>query len=302
MTSGISKQPTPFLGTIRSAITDSDGTMTYAGQKLFTDWDTRLSNGLNQLGNLIGNVSASAQVVGKPGNFGTILQNIDQNGLVTGNGVDFAEPYLHKDTDHIADGTGSPLAGGKAAYLALVANVPIANGLLEWDGSAWHWIPRPQTIAAVASNWLRSFDQATGLFTKSQPAFSDISGTAATTQIGTGTPLAGEYVDGGTGAWTAIPSPGNLAVNPQTISYIALPADQIIQMNAAGATAVTLPVAGISTGKVYWVKNIGAGTCTVSAASGNIDANATIAITQWQAYQFYWDGSTWHQLSQSLSP
>ena len=94
---------------------------------------------------------------------------------------------------------------------------------------------------------------------------------------------------------------GTLVVNEQTADYNALSGDQIIQMNAAGATTVTLPTSMVATGKLYWVKNIGAGTCTVEAATGNIDADASIPLTQWQAYQFYWDGSTWHQLSQSLS-
>ena len=35
--------------------------------------------------------------------------------------------------------------------------------------------------------------------------------------------------------------------------------------------------------------------------SGNIDSHASIPVTQGQAYQFYWDGSLWRQLSQSLS-
>lgn len=35
----------------------------------------------------------------------------------------------------------------------------------------------PVTKAAVASNWLRSYDSATGLFTASQPAYSDLTGT-----------------------------------------------------------------------------------------------------------------------------
>jgi len=35
-----------------------------------------------------------------------------------------------------------------------------------------------------------------------------LGGTASTSQIGTGTPASGKYVDGGTGAWTAIPATG----------------------------------------------------------------------------------------------
>lgn len=41
----------------------------------------------------------------------------------------------------------------------------------------------PQTIAAATSQWLRSYAASTGLFTASQPAFTDISGTASVAQI-----------------------------------------------------------------------------------------------------------------------
>ena len=292
-------KPAPTLAIARTPFTNQDGTLTWTSLKQLQDWSTQLFNGLDAQGNLIGNLQKQVQIIGKAGTLGSITQYLDANGVVTADGIDFSRAYINKDTDHITDGTGSPLAGGKIAFLAL--SNPLTGKILEWDGANWQWVARAQTKASVSHKWLASYDLSTGLFTQTQPAFTDISGVATTAQIGTGTPLAGEYVDGGTGAWTAIPTAGNLAVNPQTISYIALPADQVIQMNAAGATSVTLPVAGISTGKLYWVKNIGAGICTAQAASGNIDSHATIAITQWQAYQFYWDGSTWHQLSQSLS-
>jgi hypothetical protein len=98
------------------------------------------------------------------------------------------------------------------------------------------------------------------------------------------------------------PYPIAISINGQTTNYLVLVGDlgKIIRMNAAGATTVTLPVT-FATGFWVWVKNVGAGTCTVSASSGNIDAHASIPITQYQAYQFYWDGSLWRQLSQSLS-
>ena len=66
----------------------------------------------------------------------------------------------------------------------------------------------PATFAAVAHQWLNSYAASTGLFTATQPAFSDISGTASTAQIGTGTPAAGTYVDGASGVWTALPAAG----------------------------------------------------------------------------------------------
>lgn len=43
-------------------------------------------------------------------------------------------------------------------------------------------------------------------YVDAQLGFSDLSGTASTSQIGTETPAAGKYVDGGTGAWTTLPS------------------------------------------------------------------------------------------------
>lgn len=162
----------------------------------------------------------------------------------------------------------------------------------------------PVNTPAVSHEWLASYNSTTGAFTQTQPAFTDVSGVATTAQIGTGTPGAGKYIDGAAGAWTTLPAaaPAVIPINAQTISYAALVGDlgKVIQMNAAGATTVTLPVT-FATGFWLWVKNVGAGTCTVSATSGNIDSHASIAITTAQAYQFYWDGSQWRQLSQSLS-
>ena len=133
----------------------------------------------------------------------------------------------------------------------------------------------PVSTPAVAHEWLASYNAATGAFTQTQPAYSDLSGS---------------------------PPAAVIAINAQTVSYLALVGDlgSIIQMNSAGATTVTLPVS-FATGFWLWVKSVGAGTCTVSASSGNIDSHASIPITQGQAYQFYWDGSLWRQLSQSLS-
>lgn len=64
-----------------------------------------------------------------------------------------------------------------------------------------------QSAAAVSHQWIASISTA-GVPSLSQPAFADISGTASTAQIGTGTPAAGKYVDGGTGAWTTLPAGG----------------------------------------------------------------------------------------------
>ena len=65
-------------------------------------------------------------------------------------------------------------------------------------------------------------------------AFLFVSGVATPTQIGTGVPAAGEYVDGGTGAWTALP------VVPT--SAAAVPHAWIASYNAAtGVFTLTQP-------------------------------------------------------------
>lgn len=90
-------------------------------------------------------------------------------------------------------------------------------------------------------------------------------------------------------------------LNIQTISYTILAIDEIVQMNAAGATTVTLDNTVPASGQVFAIKNVGAGTCTVQPSSGNIDNHASLALTQWQGMEVYWDGTLWRVLSQALS-
>lgn len=68
----------------------------------------------------------------------------------------------------------------------------------------------PANTPAVTHEFVTAYNSTTGAFTQAQPSFPDVSGVATTAQIGTGTPAAGDYVDGGTGAWTALP--GGLTV------------------------------------------------------------------------------------------
>jgi len=67
---------------------------------------------------------------------------------------------------------------------ASVTVVPNQLAIFFFDSSGNWWAVFPllaQTIAAVAKNWLRSYDAATGLFTASQPTAADLSnGTTGT--------------------------------------------------------------------------------------------------------------------------
>ena len=108
--------------------------------------------------------------------------------------------------------TSGTINGGTSLTLLPNYFVTVYFDGVNWEASTLPIVP--VNTPAVLHQWLKSYNAATGAFTQTQPAFTDISGTATTAQIGTGTPSAGEYVDGGTGAWTALP--GGLSVTITT--------------------------------------------------------------------------------------
>lgn len=127
-----------------------------------------------------------------------------------------------------------------------LAILPTYWALVAFDGTNWFAATLPivpVTAGPVAHEWLNSYNGTTGAFTQTQPAFTDISGTATTAQIGTGTPSAGEYVDGGTGAWTALPILGGTSASMGGSPLIA---GQTITANVTVTGATTSMVATCS--------------------------------------------------------
>lgn len=114
----------------------------------------------------------------------------------------------------------SGLVNGAASF-ALLQNYTAICVLQNNTPGAW-WATAlpivPVTFNAVAHEFLISYNATLGTFSAAQPAFTDISGIATITQIGTGTPAAGKYVDGAAGAWTALPTPPTV---PSTIAPVA---------------------------------------------------------------------------------
>lgn len=86
--------------------------------------------------------------------------------------------------------------------------LPAGWAVLYFDGTNW-WsfgIPVfPVTKAAVSHKWLASYSAATGAFTQTQPAFTDISGTLAAGQL----PATGISVTITTAALTALGAQGS---------------------------------------------------------------------------------------------
>jgi hypothetical protein len=152
-------------------IVNSDGTATYA----FLQWLRNVGQAINlnfdPKGNYQGPIGLRATIGGRA-TLASIVANIDTNGVVEASGIDFARAYLNKDTDHIADGFGSPLAGGREAYTALVVSPPTVE-------------PHKFVTGLLG-----------GVFVKSQPGFADVSGTADPGQVPNLSALTGQITTG----------------------------------------------------------------------------------------------------------
>lgn len=84
------------------------------------------------------------------------------------------------------------------------------------------------------------------------------------------------------------------AITTKTTTYSANTLDSMILCNSSTAFTVTLPTTNVPTGKKFHVKNINSGTCTVAAASGNIDNVATFPLTIWQAVTVAYNGTQYY--------
>ncbi len=151
-------------------LVDAQGRATQAFLKWMQGIGTTVNLGFDQNGNYQGPIGARATINGRS-TLASIVQHISTGGVVQAAGIDFALPYLNKDTDHITDGTGSPLQGGRAAEIALVTNPPVPE----------------------ASKWVKGF--VGGVFTKTQPTFPDIAGTATAAQVPALSALNGQITD-----------------------------------------------------------------------------------------------------------
>lgn len=141
-----------------NVLVDKDGKATYPMIKWMQGIGKTVNAALDPNGNFDGDIGPDATIAGRS-TLASIVQFIGADGVVTGPGIDFAKPYANKNTDHIADGTGNPLAGGRAAEIALVTNAPVP----------------------VAHKFLTGL--VAGIFQLAQAAFADISGVATAAQI-----------------------------------------------------------------------------------------------------------------------
>lgn len=175
-------RPVVSSTTPNGQIVGPDGKATFSFIKWMQSIGTTINSTFDTQGDYQGGIGDQATIVGRK-TLASIVQNIDTDGVVGPNGIDFARNYINKDTDHIADGTGSPLAGGKVAFAALVASTPVAGQTIRFDGTGWLPVAIAESEPAAASKWLDSYDDATGTFTASQPAFANVNGILSPAQL-----------------------------------------------------------------------------------------------------------------------
>ncbi|MFY9853064.1 MAG: hypothetical protein WAK26_04200, partial [Terracidiphilus sp.] len=98
------------------------------------------------------------------------------------------------------------------------------------------------------------------------------SGVLAPAQIGTGTPAAGKYVDGGTGSWTTLPSvPGLQGSDAKVLTAGTVAAgagNSLCTDSNGGATTSGCPNGGAATNAPLWLQYLGTG------ADGSYEATA----------------------------
>ena len=104
-------------------------------------------------------------------------------------------------------------------------------------------------------------------------------------RIGSGTPAAGMYVDGGTGAWTALPDPGGGGSDPtavkltgdQTITGVKTFTAAPVVPDSAFTVAKTIGLQAALDGRAPTTRTITAGTGL--AGGGDLTANRTLAVS-----------------------
>ena len=87
---------------------------------------------------------------------------------------------------------------------------------------------------------------------------------------------------------------GGGSTTAKTTSYVLVAADAgtTVQMNAAGATTITINTALFAAGDVVFIQNIGAGTCTVTAGTATCTTSGSLALGQWEGGQLYFTSTS----------
>lgn len=217
-------------------------------------------NAVDQQGNIQAPILPTTPLAVRGVDLGTLLQHITDLGLLDS----LTSIAADVNTDHIADGSGNPLAGGAAAYAALLASSPALNNILQYNGT--HWLP-----AALAAG-VASLDAITGAITL-------VAGSGIT--IADNTPGAGQITISSS-AVSGSYVKGTISFPPQagagtyqasgtvTGVSVTLP-PQVVTVGVANSTE-----AGIFSNLLGWVS--GTNTVTIQATSNAAFLGVTLSV------------------------
>lgn len=86
----------------------------------------------------------------------------------------------------------------------------------------------------------------------------------------------------------------NWTVSQKTASYVLVAADAgtRIEMNAAGATTITVNTGLFAAGDTLFIQNIGAGTTTITAGTATVTTASSLALSQYQSGTLYFSSAS----------
>ena len=87
---------------------------------------------------------------------------------------------------------------------------------------------------------------------------------------------------------------GGGSTTAKTTSYVLTAADAgtVVQMNAAGATTITVNTALFAAGDTVQIQNIGAGVCTITAGTATVSTAGSLALSQYEGGQLYFNSTS----------
>lgn len=172
-------KPASTFTAIRTPIADPQtGDVRWEWVKKFQEWELKLQNGLDLIGQFIGTLGPQVQIAGRTGTISTALQNISGAGVLAATAISGTLGSAHLPTPTIG-GIGGVQANNPVPHQWVnsidTAGVPVLSQPGYGDIAGTPTLPA--TAAPVLHEWVNGYDAVTGLFSQAQPAYSDISGT-----------------------------------------------------------------------------------------------------------------------------
>lgn len=158
-----------------------------------------------------------------------VLQN-QINSLVLGNGIE-----VRVDGTDLSSQTLINFQSGSDITLS---NPSAGNLVVNFTGTL------AASVSLVSHHWITSYDSSTGLFSTSQPGFSDVSGSLALSQI----PLGGTsstYLRGD-GVWATVSGGSSTLASDTDVSFSGLLSNQFLQYNGVDWINHTLSYTDVS--------------------------------------------------------